>query len=175
MHESPIRIKVIVFDLGNTLIVQRADDLLPLNEMELSLIPGVTTALATLSKEFRLGLLSNTFQSTGRDVLSALRKLGIHTYFSSVVTSVDAGFAKPDSRAFYRILTLLDVKPAEALMVGNDPEQDVVGAHKIGLLTGYFAKDGAPRHPDADFQFSSFEDLPLQISRLLDEHKNTAC
>ena len=162
-------IDAIIFDLGDTLIRQCADDVLPLNELKLVLLPGVKETLASLSGTYRLGVLSNTFQSTSGNVTSALQYLGVAQYFAAVVTSVDTGVAKPDPRAFDAIIRRLSVNVNAALMVGNDPVQDIEGARKAGINTAYFASPGTPRHPLADLQFSLFLDLPAAISELFRE------
>jgi len=65
-----------------------------------------------------------------------LDKLGIAHLFDVVVTSADAGVAKPDPRIFRVVLARLGVKPERVLHVG-DNELDEVGARSAGMRFAY--------------------------------------
>jgi putative hydrolase of the HAD superfamily len=67
--------------------------------------------------------------------------LQLHHIFDHVVTYEDTGKLKPSSAPFLRALDLLDVPAKEALMVGDWPERDMVGASKLGMTT-VFARYG---------------------------------
>jgi putative hydrolase of the HAD superfamily len=59
--------------------------------------------------------------------------LGLNRFFDCFVASTQFGFRKPDPRLFTLACTLLDVPPAEAVYIGNEPETDVKGAKQIGM------------------------------------------
>lgn len=59
--------------------------------------------------------------------------LRLNRFFDCIVVSTHFGFRKPDPRLFTVACTLLDVPPAEAVYIGNDPEMDVKGAKQIGM------------------------------------------
>lgn len=67
--------------------------------------------------------------------------LQLHHIFDHVVTYEDTGKLKPSSAPFLRALDLLEVQAKEALMVGDWPERDMVGASKLGMTT-VFARYG---------------------------------
>ena len=48
---------------------------------------------------------------------------------------------KPSAKPFKMALDVLNVEPEEALMIGDWPERDVVGAKQIGMKT-IFARYG---------------------------------
>lgn len=60
-------------------------------------------------------------------------KLGLSDYINAFVTSEEAGCEKPSIDMFNLILQKLDIKPTEALMIGDNLEKDIVGAKKIGM------------------------------------------
>jgi HAD superfamily hydrolase (TIGR01662 family) len=132
-------LKAVVFDLGNTLIQQQIDRRRPLDRMNLQLLPGAVQTLEALRPRLKLGLLSNTVQSTSRQVALALEKLGIAHFFDYILTSVDAGIRKPDPQIFHSILKHLAVRPEDTLMVGNDIKWDIAGAKEIGMHTVFFS------------------------------------
>lgn len=132
-------LKAIVFDLGNTLIKQRIDKSKTLDKMDLELLPDVFPTLNWLKKNYKLAILSNTVQSSKRHASLALKKLGIKSFFSTIITSVHAGFEKPDPKIFQYLLDEMQIHPSQALMVGNDINADIAGAKNIGMKTVFFS------------------------------------
>ncbi|HZN72006.1 MAG TPA: HAD hydrolase-like protein [Micromonosporaceae bacterium] len=141
-----MRLTAVIFDLGNTLIRQQIDDLVTLDQLTLEPIAGATEMLSELRCRYKLGLLSNTRQSLEHHVRRALVKLGWDGVFEGVVTSVDVRSEKPAQIGFDRVLELLNVAAADAVMVGNDMEADILGGSRAGLRTVFFSCD------DADWQ-----------------------
>jgi HAD superfamily hydrolase (TIGR01509 family) len=157
-------IKGIIFDLGNTLIVQQVDSDRRLDQMSLRLLPHVKSVLGLLRKRYRFALLTNTTQTDAKHVAAALGSLGIKQYFDAIITSVDEGVEKPDRRMFTAALRALNVTPEEALMVGNDLKHDIEPAISLGMNTAYFTSTPHPGNPGT--QFSSFDELPTLVERL---------
>ena len=60
-------------------------------------------------------------------------RLGIATYFDTIIGSVHVGFKKPMPEIFQMALTALSVGPDQAIMVGDNWEDDVEGAKKAGI------------------------------------------
>jgi putative hydrolase of the HAD superfamily len=101
--------------------------------------PHVTMTLIDLSKmHMKLGVVSD---APAREAWLRLCYLNLHHLFDAVVTFEDTGKRKPDPEPFRKILDLLNIKPSEALMVGDWAERDVVGAAKVGMKT-VFARYG---------------------------------
>lgn len=61
-----------------------------------------------------------------------LEALGLASYFETIVTSAEAGVAKPDPAIFRLALERLRVDPARALHVGDEP-LDEEGARAAGM------------------------------------------
>jgi putative hydrolase of the HAD superfamily len=59
--------------------------------------------------------------------------LGLTPFFNCVIMSTHFGFRKPDPRLFTIACTLLNIPPAEAVYIGNEPETDVKGAKQVGM------------------------------------------
>jgi putative hydrolase of the HAD superfamily len=99
-------------------------------------------ALARLRRAgLKLGVVSN---SDGR-VEEALDAAGLLVYFDVVVDSGVAGVEKPDPAIFLAALDALDVRPAEALHVGDLYEVDVIGANAAGIPAVLLVPPAAPR------------------------------
>lgn len=66
-------------------------------------------------------------------VLRKLTMLDLTRQFQAVVTPEDCAARKPDSRMFLYALNLLGVKPKEAVMIGDNLEDDVLPAEALGM------------------------------------------
>jgi len=63
--------------------------------------------------------------------------LGLQHYFDHVLTCDDTGVKKPSSIPFEMALSLLKIKPQQAIMVGDWVERDIEGAKKLGIKTAF--------------------------------------
>ena len=90
----------------------------------------------------KVGLLSNT----ERDLAAFVAHH--HLEVDAVLTSRLHGKTKPHEAIFLRMLELLDVQPAEAVMVGDTLEDDVEGARAVGMRAILVDREGL--YPDAE-------------------------
>jgi putative hydrolase of the HAD superfamily len=101
--------------------------------------PHVPMTLIELSKmHIKLGVVSD---APAKEAWLRLCYLNFHHLFDAVVTFEDTGVRKPNPEPFKKILELLQIQPAEAIMVGDWAERDVVGAAQVGMKT-IFARYG---------------------------------
>jgi putative hydrolase of the HAD superfamily len=101
--------------------------------------PHVYMTLVELAKmRLKLAVVSD---APAREAWLRLCYLNFHHIFDVVVTFDDTGERKPNPGPFRKALERLDVKPEEALMVGDWAERDVVGAKQVGMKT-VFARYG---------------------------------
>lgn len=128
-------------------------------EAALVLYPHVTVTLMELIKRgMRLAVISD---APRREAWLRLCSLNLHHLFDVVVTFEDTGERKPARAPFERVLERLGVAPAEALMVGDWPDRDVVGAVQIGMRTA-FARYGdtfGTVHSGADWDLADIHQL----------------
>jgi putative hydrolase of the HAD superfamily len=92
-------------------------------------LPGVREALAALQAR---GLALAVVANWDCSLADQLEHAGLAGFFSTVVTSAEAGAPKPDPRPFLLALERLGVQPARALHVG-DGDEDERGARAAGL------------------------------------------
>jgi len=76
-----------------------------------------------------LGLISNVAQ----DMESTYKELGLQLYLDFKVTSFEVGCDKPQPGIFQAALKKAQVKPGEAIYVGDQYNLDVVGARNVGM------------------------------------------
>lgn len=93
------------------------------------LYPEVPSVLQQLQARFQLAVISN-FDGRLRLIL---QHLGISKFFTQIFISSEIGADKPDPEIFRLALKIMDLKPGEALHVGDDPKRDWEAASAAGL------------------------------------------
>lgn len=172
--EDTVRVSVIFFDLGDTLICEQGLNGKSLLEAELEKLPYLDEVLDELKeKGYKLGIITNTVVSREEHVREALIRIGVERYFDVVVTSVDVGHDKPDVRIFLEALSRIGVRPQEAIMVGNRISKDIVGGNRAGMKTVLFKWN--ERYPEntvspdemPNYIISSLKELPTILDEKL--------
>ena len=108
-------------------------------EATLLVYPNVNKTLIELLKaQIRLAVVSD---APSREAWMRLYYLNLHHVFDPVLTFDDTGARKPSPKPFKLALDRMNVGPDEALMIGDWPDRDVVGAKQIGMKT-IFARYG---------------------------------
>ena len=102
-----------------------------------------------------LGLVSNT----GRDLTAFVAHHGLDVRVA--LTSGVHGKVKPDPSIFRAALDRLGVRPEEAAMVGDSPEDDVEGARAIGMRA--FLVDRDDRFPEHEDRLPDLRALPVAL------------
>jgi putative hydrolase of the HAD superfamily len=123
---------------------------------------------ALRARGLRLGLVSNAFDPAWllrRD----LDEMGVLERLDFTVFSSEVGKRKPHPEIFRRALETLDVRPEDALFVGDRLYEDVRGAGELGMTTVQAVWFRADEHPDGrepDFRAFTQMDLLNIVQRL---------
>ena len=132
----------------------------------LVLYPHAQMTLLELAKRgIRLGVVSDAPQS---QVWLRLCSLSLQHVFDAVVTFDDTGERKPGAAPFREVLKRLATDPADALMVGDWAERDVVGGKGLGMKT-VFARYGdtfATQESGADYDIDDVFELVGIVDQL---------
>ena len=99
------------------------------------LYPDVPGALPRLAARAPLAAVTNGNAD--------LVRIGLHGSFVFALGAREHGAAKPDSGIFHAACERFGLQPHEVLHVGDDPELDVLGAHRAGLRTCWINRRGA--------------------------------
>jgi HAD superfamily hydrolase (TIGR01662 family) len=117
------------------------------------LYDDVPDALAALrSAGLRIGLVSNS----ARDVREFARHHGLDV--DAGISSFHHGRSKPHASIFRAVLELLEVEPAEAVMVGDTLADDIDGARALGMTAILVDREGD--HPDFEPRIETLNELP---------------
>ncbi len=128
---------------------------------EAALVPYPHVYMTLMELLKRGMLLAVVSDAPGREAWLRLCYLNFHHIFHAVVTFDDTGERKPNPGPFKKALELLGVAPAEALMLGDWAERDMVGAANIGMKT-VFARYGdtfGTVVTHADYEVADIKDL----------------
>jgi len=99
-----------------------------------TLFPETVNVLKSLSSKYQLGMITNTQgqQRSGTHRISQFPEL--ETYFKVIIVAGENSIPpKPDPEPFRLCLQELNLKPSEAVYVGDDYRIDVCGAKDAGL------------------------------------------
>ncbi len=99
-------------------------------KMKLVLFDDVASTLDNLK---RRGLVLGMISNVDSDMSDVFAQLGLTNRLGVIVTSSDAGVGKPDPGIFEEALRRADVRPAEAVYVGDQYQVDIVGARGAGM------------------------------------------
>ena len=126
--------------------------------------PETFHVLRALRGRVRLGMLTNGASDLQRD---KERNAGLVPLFDAIVVSGDVGVGKPDARVFHALCDRLGVAPARCVMVGDNPERDVAGAHGVGAKALWIDRRGAtlPAGVKPDARITSLAEVPGWLER----------
>ncbi|MGD9763681.1 MAG: HAD family hydrolase [Candidatus Binatia bacterium] len=131
------RLGVADLDAAEALSAAHMDQL----ELQTAMPAGYRALLADWAAHYRLGVISNFDHGpTARAVVARFdpeRRLAV------AVISADFGRRKPHASIFTSALRQLDVSPAQALFVGDNHAEDIVGAIAIGMDAAWITRDAA--------------------------------
>ena len=90
--------------------------------------------LPTLTELRDKGLILGLISNVDNDISPLLHKLGLTSLLQVVVTSLDAGYSKPQPEIFKEAVKKAGVQAQEAMYVGDQYQIDVIGANQAGML-----------------------------------------
>lgn len=129
----------VLFDWGDTVMYDNPSLTAPMAEWStVHAVEGIAEALADLQTSGRrIILATGAMVSDESQIRAALAKVGLDSYFSHIYCFQNTRI--PKSEAFYRrILSDLDLRPSDALMVGDSFEKDVLAANAAGIFGVWF-------------------------------------
>ena len=135
-------------------------------EAALVLYPHVKmTLIQILSRGLKLAVISD---APRQEAWLRLCYLQLHHMFDMVITYEDTGEYKPSPVPFRMVLDKMGIDAGEALMVGDWPERDIVGAAELGIRT-VFARYGdtfGTKESGADYEIDDAYALVKIIEEL---------
>lgn len=117
---------------------------------------------------YKIGLVTNSiFPMWMRDV--ELEEFDIIRFFDARLTSGDIGYLKPHPEIYERVLEMLEVRPEQAVFVGDRPTNDIAGANEVGLISVLMSPPHLERELDGvvpDYTISKLSELIPLLEKL---------
>lgn len=121
------------------------------------LVPGARELLEYLNGRYDVNVLSNGFKSVQ---WRKLRSAGVDHLVRKIVLSEDCGVTKPLPGIFEYALRECGASAAATVMIGDNYDADIVGAHNAGWRTVFFNLKGTKLgHTVADIEVSNLADI----------------
>uniref|UniRef100_UPI00404884C2 YjjG family noncanonical pyrimidine nucleotidase n=1 Tax=Algoriphagus sp. TaxID=1872435 RepID=UPI00404884C2 len=120
------------------------------------LFPYSKEILDYLKKKYRIHLITNGFNESQAKKMNSS---GLNGYFELIVTSETTGHKKPDPRIFYYALDQLQVEAAACLMIGDNPNSDILGAQRAAIDQVYFNPEGKETSISATYEIRHLREL----------------
>ncbi len=99
------------------------------------IFPYTHEVLTYLSKKYPLHIISNGFSEI---IDIKMSKSNIQSYFKLILSSEEVGVHKPNPLVFQTALKRTGAVPNESVMIGDNFEADVMGAHNCGWKSIFF-------------------------------------
>ena len=95
------------------------------------LFPGAVETLRTLRADgVRMALVTNGGAEPQRE---KIRRFNLAPFFDAILIEGERGYGKPDIRIYMDALRLLNARPGDAWMVGDNLEWEVAVPQKLGI------------------------------------------
>ncbi|MCH7399312.1 YjjG family noncanonical pyrimidine nucleotidase [Belliella sp. DSM 107340] len=99
------------------------------------LLPYTLEILEYLKPKYPMHIITNGFNESQAKKLNAS---GLTPYFDLIITSETTGHKKPDARIFQYALDNLGINNEGAIMIGDNPNSDILGAINAKIDQVYF-------------------------------------
>ncbi|MUJ27299.1 pyrimidine 5'-nucleotidase [Aliivibrio fischeri] len=119
-----------------------------------------------LASNVKMGIITNGFTELQK---IRLEKTEFSHYFELIVISEQVGIAKPDKRIFEHTFSMIgNVDLSTVLMVGDNPDSDVLGGMNAGIDTCWLNVDGkaCPESVEPTYEVASLFDLKTTLISL---------
>ena len=123
-------------------------------------VAGAGALLEALKPRYQFGIVTNNRTAEQQDKLV---HLGMSHLVDALITSEDVGVPKPDPRIYQVALARLRCPPAQAVMVGDNWQADVLGALGVGIRPIWLNRFGAGRPLASVEEITSLAALPALL------------
>ncbi len=126
--------------------------------------PEFAEIAKTLSKNYSLAILSNDVKEWSNYLRT---KFDLSRLFKIIIISGEVGYRKPDKRIYNILLDRIQSPPSDCVFV-DDRSKNLRPGSEIGIKTIRFVREESNDDFSANFEISSFVELPQAIERVFE-------
>lgn len=129
-------------------------------------LPGAEEAVDSLSKKYKLYLVSNGTASVQKGRMTSAN---LYRFFEKVFVSQEIGYNKPAREFFDGCFSQIPgFDPEKAIIVGDSLTSDILGGMNAGIKTCWVNPEHLPGREDikADFEIESIKELEALLATL---------
>ncbi|MFI3240289.1 MAG: YjjG family noncanonical pyrimidine nucleotidase [Bacteroidales bacterium] len=129
-----------------------------------TLVDGAVDLLQSLQQHYKVNMLSNGFHGIQ---FRKLRGSNLEQYFNRVILSDDINVTKPQREIFDYALGVCNAQAATSIMIGDNYDADILGAHNAGWRTIHFNRSGEDiPNSVADLTVSNLSEISQLLIKL---------
>jgi putative hydrolase of the HAD superfamily len=131
-------------------------------------MPHAVETIQGLNGSYRLAIITDTGLTPGHVLRRIMANDSLLSFFESFAFSNETLYTKPHPEPFLQVLDELEVRPDEAVHVGDLPDADVKGAKAVGMKTILFARNDNPFRveTEADACVDDLKKIPSVLGML---------
>lgn len=122
---------------------------------------GAKKILHKLSSVYPLGLITN---GRTRGQMAKIANAGLRAFFLAIVISEAHGMKKPHPSIFEACLEQLNVRPQEAVYIGDSPANDIAPAKALGMRAIWMRNDNYTPPKSCDAIAGNIQEVPVIIA-----------
>ena len=121
--------------LDHTAPLRMNTDYLIFTTTKTKIIDNAFEVLNYLKKKYLLHIITDGFFEVQ---LLKLKSSKLSHFISNIITAEDIGYLKPNPELFEHALESVGANKEESIMIGDDYENDILGAYNFGIDQIYF-------------------------------------
>lgn len=122
--------------------------------------PYTFEILDYLKAKYQLHIITNGFDESQAKKINSAK---LTPYFDLIVTSETTGHKKPDARIFHHTVDALRTSHDACLMIGDNPNSDILGAINAGIDQVYFNPHSKSTEFSPTYTISHLKELELLL------------
>lgn len=126
--------------------------------------PEFVEVTKTLTQNYSLSILSNDVKEWYKYLCA---KFDLNRLFKSIIISGEVGYRKPGKRIYNILLDRIQSPPSDCVFV-DDRSKNLRPGSEIGIKTIRFVREESNDDFSANFEISSFVELPQAIERVFE-------
>ena len=139
-------------------------NILKKKKIKITLYSGFLSLLKILRRKgIKIGILTN-----GNPLIqkNKIKNLKIEKYFDTILFAKKFNIEKPNKKSFYKILKILESDPKKSIFVGDNEDNDIMGAKSIGMKTLWINHKKVKAN-NSDFMVYSPHNVSKKILQLI--------